>query len=237
MRDQYAGDVSDYFKFALLRRLASSVKRLAVCWYYVPSPDGPVNGRHVGWWQEDGWAALDPELSQALSSLSTRSIIALEESSIWPRDVIFHGAPVPQSTGRLAWGVEKRSVLEAADLVFLDPDNGLGNSIKHATLSEVRLLRKQGRTIVFITFPGRKNHVDQLRDLHEALRVDCGVEQCVTLRISAMMPSNDGSSRSPRIRWFTVVDGDEEMTAELMNFSASLNALPHVKAEVSGQDS
>ena len=57
--------------------------------------------------------------------------------------------------GRSAWGARKRSALDGADIVFLDPDNGIGGETqKHATFSEIRLLRKPGRAIVFITFLG-----------------------------------------------------------------------------------
>jgi len=64
--------------------------------------------------------------------------------------------PVPPRTERSAWGTRKRSALDGADIVFLDPDNGLGGETqKHATFAEIRLLRKPERAIVFITFPGR----------------------------------------------------------------------------------
>jgi len=63
---------------------------------------------------------------------------------------------MPPRIERGAWGARKRVALDDADIVFLDPDNELGGETeKHATFSEVRLLRKPGRAIVFITFPGR----------------------------------------------------------------------------------
>ena len=40
MRDQYAGDVSDVLKFALLRALARQDRTLGVAWYYAPGDDG-----------------------------------------------------------------------------------------------------------------------------------------------------------------------------------------------------
>jgi hypothetical protein len=58
--------------------------------------------------------------------------------------------------------------------VVLDPDNGIGEETrKHATFSEVRLLRKPGRAIVFITFRGRKmTHDALLQELHEQLMAE-----------------------------------------------------------------
>ncbi|WP_155268936.1 hypothetical protein [Brucella intermedia] len=45
MRDQYAGEVSDVLKFALLRALARQDRTLGVVWYYAPGDDG----RHLEW--------------------------------------------------------------------------------------------------------------------------------------------------------------------------------------------
>jgi hypothetical protein len=230
MRDQYAGDVHDYFKFALLRRLATTSKTLGVCWYYVPESDNPFNGRHVDWWKEDGWDALDPVLSEALSNLPTRTIAALEASGVWPPGVIFHNVPIPSSIGRLAWAAHKRTSLEAANLIFLDPDNGVGETLRHASLSEIKLLRRSDRTILFITFPPRSK--DALRKLHSALEIDCGVNRIQTLKICAMLPRRDASGRTPSIRWFTVVDPDELVAIALTDFLGALNKLPNVKADL-----
>ena len=44
--------------------------------------------------------------------------------------------------------MRKRSALDGADIVFLDPDNGIGGDTeKHATFAEIRLLRQRGRAI------------------------------------------------------------------------------------------
>ncbi|MGJ4935142.1 hypothetical protein [Bradyrhizobium sp. HKCCYLRH3083] len=70
---------------------------------------------------------------------------------------------------RGTWGARKRTAFDGADIVFLDPDNGIGaDSEKQATLSEIRLPRKPDGAIVFITFPGRTMPHDAiLRRLHE----------------------------------------------------------------------
>ena len=91
----------------------------------------------------------------ALPTLPERSIAALEQAAIWPKGALFHREPMPSRLERSAWGMHKRSALDGANIVFLDPDNGVGaETEKHATFTEIRLLRKPGRAIVFITFPG-----------------------------------------------------------------------------------
>ena len=101
---------------------------------------------------------------------------------------------MPTRGKRSAWGKSKRSALDGADIVFLDPDNGIGKETqKHATFSEIRLLRKPGRAIVFITFPGRSmKHDALLRQLHERLADETDAENIVTLRTSVSVPTAAG---------------------------------------------
>jgi hypothetical protein len=154
MRNQYAGDVSDVLKFTLLRALAGKDRTLGIAWYYAPGDDGRSDGRHLKWRDETAWRALDKALHAGLAALPERSVAALERAMIWPEGALFHREPIPPLAGRSAWGIRKRSALDGADIVFLDPNNGIGEETeKHASFSEIRLLRKPGRAIVFITLP------------------------------------------------------------------------------------
>jgi hypothetical protein len=235
VRDQYAGDVSDVLKFAFLRALAGADRTLGVAWYYAPGDDGRPDGRHLEWRDEAAWRILDANLHRGLATLPERSIAALERAAIWPTGALFHREPVPHRVERSAWGMRKRSALEAADIVFLDPDNGIGaETEKHATFSEIRLLRRPGRAIVFITFPGRSmTHNALLRQLHERLVVEMDVENVVTLRTNVSVPRAGGSrSYVQRQRWFTVVDPDAELTARAQAFATALASVPRVRARL-----
>jgi hypothetical protein len=238
MRDQYAGDVSDVLKFAFLRALAGADRTLGIAWYYAPGDDGRPDGRHLEWRDEPAWRQLDEELHAGLTTLPSRSIEALERAVIWPKGVLFHREPVPPRAERSAWGTRKRSALDGADIVFLDPNNGLGRETqKHATFAEIRLLRKPERAIAFITFPGRMKHDALLRQLHERLMVEADASKLITLRTNISVPSAAGSrSYVQRQRWFTVVDPDAELTARAHAFSAALASVPRVRARVDVSD-
>jgi hypothetical protein len=234
MRDQYAGDISDLLKFAFLRALAGTDRVLGVAWYYDEGHDRRTDGQHVEWRGERAWQKLDADLHRALSNLPERSVAALEQLAIWPARTFFHRAQVAQGAARTAWANHKRSSLLGADLIFLDPDNGLSQrmSRKHATFEEVEALRQPGRAIVFITFPGRtKPHPELLTDLHERLRIRAQVGFAMTLRTSVAVPSRNGG-RIPRIRWFTVVDPDRILVERVHRFSRHLAALPGVRVHV-----
>jgi hypothetical protein len=233
MRDQYAGDVSDVLKFAFLRALAGSDRTLGIAWYYVLGHDGRADGRHVEWRNEAAWRRLDEELYAGLAALPERSIAALERAAIWPKGAAFHRDPMPPNARRSAWGLQKRAALEDSDIVFLDPDNGLGEmSQKHATFSEVRVLRKPGRAIVFITFPGRSMaHDALLRQLHGRLVAEADASSVVTLRTNVSVPRANGSPYYvQRQRWFTVVDPDVELIARAKVFAKALASIPRAKA-------
>jgi hypothetical protein len=235
MRDQYAGDVSDVLKFAFLRALAGKDRTLGIAWYYAPGDDGRSDGRHLEWRDETAWRTLDEDLHKGLATLTERSIDALERAAIWPRGVLFYREPIPSRAERSVWGARKRNALDSADIAFLDPDNGVGRETeKHATFSEIRLLRKLGRAIVFITFPGRSmKHDALLQQLHEHLSVETGAENIVTLRTNVSLPLAIGSSSYvQRQRWFTVVDPDAELAARAQAFAIELAAIPRVRARL-----
>jgi hypothetical protein len=144
---------------------------------------------------------------------------------------------MPPRVERKAWGTRKRSTLDGADIVFLDPDNGVGGETeKHATFSEIRLLRKPERAIVFITFPGRSmKHDALLQQLHERLMVEADAGNLITLRTNVSVPRTAGSrSYVQRQRWFTVVDPDAELTARAQAFATALASVPRVRARLDG---
>ena len=235
MRDQYAGDVSDVLKFAFLRALAGTDRTLGVAWYYVPGHDGRTDGRHLEWHGEPAWCALDAKLCDGLSSLPERSIAALERAPIWSRGRLFYREPVPSRTERAAWSLRMQAALDGANIVFLDPDNGLGETKKHATSSEIQLLRTPGRAIVLITFPDRTmSHQNQVQRLHEKLRVKANAERPFTLRTTINVLRTDGSrSYVPRQRWFTVVDPDTDLIARARAFAGRLHYIP-VRSQLDG---
>lgn len=232
MRDQYAGDVSDFVKFAFLRSITADNLKLGVAWYYVPDHDGGPDGRHLEWREDLAWKLFDPRLHEGLSRLPNRSVAALERASIWPDGTLFHSDPVPRREERTAWSEAKRRVLEEADVVFLDPDNGIGDiGMKHATFSEVRLLRKPGRAIVFITFPGRSNHQELVQQLHQRLVSEADTDRLLTLRTNVSVPRAPGSPYVvQRQRWFTIVDPSDTLVARSRVFAERLAALPRARA-------
>jgi hypothetical protein len=231
VRDQYVGDVSDLLKYALLRMLASDDRRLGVAWYYNPNCDKRRDGRHSEYLGEDKWVALDANLWSALRNLSKRSVAAVEQLAIWPPTVRFHHEPIPDWRLRAGWAAGMAYLFAKADLVFLDPDNGVGRVGKrHATLDEVRLLRRPGqRALVLIKFPGR-TPFDEQEDVYcDAIRRATGTSRLITLRTYVSVPNSSGG-KVPRFRWFTMIDHDDVLARRFASFADKLNSIPGASA-------
>lgn len=232
MRDQYAGDVSDYLKFAFLRQVAGGSGTLGVAWYFLDGHDGRADGRHDEYLDDPSWAALDPDLFAALKDRPARSVEALERLAIWPGDVRFHRTPVTGSRGREGWAADLVKSLDGVQAVFADPDNGVSRpgvlSPKSATIPEVEALARDGRTVFLIRFPHRvTSHDNQLVDYHGWLRAFAPV----TVRTCVRVPNRNGST-SPRIRWFTALNAGADTRARVDAFAARLNGLPMGSATV-----
>ena len=128
MQDCYAGDIGDYGKFALLRELHEQGLSIGVNWY---KTDAVTSKK-----QEDGrfcipdyLAVYDMGLSSSLRKVfhsqngSERSIKALENEKLIDGALYFSDSvPVEH---RDEWHQHALSKLSGADLVFLDPDNGM----------------------------------------------------------------------------------------------------------------
>ena len=154
MRDQFAGDISDLLKFSFLRSLAGPGAQLGIAWYFVEGLNGRNDGRHREFCTEEKWKNLDEHVWKTLCRLKDLTVKGLEESGVLPPETVFYRAPVPKRADRAGWASIMQRKLATCDLVFLDPDNGLGKSTpRHATIEELKRFCEGSRAIAFIQFP------------------------------------------------------------------------------------
>jgi hypothetical protein len=215
MRDQFAGDITDWLKFSLLRTLAADDRSIGVAWYYIEDC------------AEAKLEDLDAEVADALAAYRERSVSALERLACWKSGTKFFRKHVPHPQFRNLWLEEMRSSLNECDIVFLDPDNGLGNpDALHATLDEIAAMRKSGRTIVLIHFP---NHTEkqylQIASHQEEIARATEAESVFTIKTGVTVQRQNpygANMRLHRSRWFTVIDGDEVIRNRAKEFVAKL---------------
>jgi hypothetical protein len=143
MQHRYVGDVGDFAKYALLRRLAGAASerpvRLAIVWCLHPNESHNGDGRHISYLHRPEFAVLDKGLLCSLRQIvgsGRRSISTVADAKILPEGTIFCDAPacLPKGTPskradrllhRSGWVQICFGLTEASELMFFDPDNGI----------------------------------------------------------------------------------------------------------------
>jgi hypothetical protein len=190
MQNRYVGDIGDYLKLSILRTLSPGY-RLGVAWWLFTDETHNGDGRHVGYLKRpDLWRHLDPELFDALRHVvlsGQRNVRALRApglipGAIYADDVIPTGGPIAQRlSARRAWLAGVQRALEQANVLFLDPDNGLEpagfrptalKSGKSIMLSELRELAMPGRCLIVYHHQSRRRggHYAEIKHCAARLR-------------------------------------------------------------------
>jgi hypothetical protein len=145
VQDKYVGDIGDYFKYGLLRRLMKG-KSLGVFWYLFPDEKEKWDGGHIDYLDDpEKWRSLDPKLFDTLGDLVKnhhRNVASVAQSGLFG-DALFAGErlippkipsgepKIKNSDWRTRWFNSASSYLKTCDLVFADPDNGLCEDDKY----------------------------------------------------------------------------------------------------------
>ena len=167
MRDRFVGDIGDFGKYGLLRALCGGDLRLGVLWYF-------VGDRMTRYLEQPGkFRECDARLFEALRELvgnCQRSVATIEERGILPRDTVFFRKPVPtQAEERREWAQRASTEMEHCDLVFLDPDNGIGGdpprngrlSAQYVYYDDLKPFVRQKRTTVIYHHFGRISRAER----------------------------------------------------------------------------
>lgn len=171
MQDNYVGDIGDYGKYGLLRTLTDTGLTLAVNWYRVipktvSAIQEPANvpirrkqddGKYTDYLNRpDEYRQYDPELFDCLEKLvkGNRCLEALQASGILQAQFFLDELTVKD---RLPWHNKALNQTASADVVFLDPDNGLETETmhcrgtateKHVTWQEAKTYYDRGQSVI-----------------------------------------------------------------------------------------
>ena len=188
MQDRYAGDVGDFGKIGMLRRIEMCGVRIGVNWYLVEDESHNQDGKHVGYLQDCKFVGLDEELRKGLAYLikdNNRSVHQLEELGLLQSNVYYHEV-LKHVTGsfrenRYAWHTSGLRAMSDCELVFLDPDNGLlpqsvsegsRKSIKYALPEEIIDYYRAGHSVVFYSHRTREQLNTYLSRFEELFNSD-----------------------------------------------------------------
>lgn len=128
MQDNYIGDIGDYGKYGLLRTVCAEGLSLAVNWYRVmPKKTGKQDdGKFINYLSKHQcYREYDPELFDRLHKIvlldKDRCLERIERENMF--DAVYFSDEV--CADRAGWHCRALEITKAADVVFLDPDNGL----------------------------------------------------------------------------------------------------------------
>ena len=134
MQDAYVGDIGDFGKYGLLRLIGYNRLKLSINWYYViPSTQGKQNdGKYIEYLSRPNeYRTYDTELFDGLCKLvlhdSDRKLKRIETSCLL--NATYYSKPLQNN--RHLWHTNALLDTQNADIVFLDPDNGLETATMH----------------------------------------------------------------------------------------------------------
>ena len=183
MQNRYAGDVGDFGKIGLLRQIKRSELDIGVNWYLAPDEDHNSDGKHIGYIVDPRYNNCDDSLRDSLKEIvnSKRSVAALENMNLIPDAVYYHEVLCSPSRtfSRRDWHIKALEALSCADVVFLDPDNGLlvksvsagsSKSNKYVAQSEITDYFASGKSVIFYNHRCREQesvYIQRFNWMHE----------------------------------------------------------------------
>ena len=172
MKNQYVGDIGDFGKYSMLRAFIDAGVKVGVNWY-LTEDDGSNGGKFMDYLNKDDMRRYCPEVFDALKGIvgnKDKTVFDIEKSGILPGTIFYseilkpEGTPNDREQERSSWFQESLYELKAAELIFMDPDNGLLESDdatklggqKYVLPSEVESYFIEGHNVVYYCHKGRR---------------------------------------------------------------------------------
>lgn len=194
MKDQYFGDVGDYRKFSILRTFAKEGLEVLVCWMYT-LPDGRSDGRFVEYLSKPEWRSYEPDifdfLHNAVLKDKVRQLSLIEKSGLLTGVSFFSEILREKATNRQVFFEALYKEAKNADLVFLDPDNGIEvasvkagkkNSERYVYWEEMKELFGVGKSLLVYQHFGRQERNAFIQKTAQQVKDKLGAREVITLR-------------------------------------------------------
>ena len=172
MKNQYVGDIGDFGKYSLFRAFAEAGIKVGINWY-LTADDASNDGKFTDYLQKDDLRWYAPKVFDELKKIvdiQDKSVKNIEDSGIVPGAVFYSdlldpsGTPSDRKQKRYAWFCKSVSELEGAELIYMDPDNGLledndpgkRGAEKYVLPDEVEQYYRAGHNVVYYCHKGRR---------------------------------------------------------------------------------
>ena len=176
MQDRYAGDIGDFGKLGLLRKLGCCELAIGVNWYLTPDESHNTDGCHVGYLHKNEFQVCDEVLwstlgimvssgKRTVSDIEKAELLSAEHTRYYNRELDFSSlSKQERQSVREKWHADALDTLSNCDIVFVDPDNGLivrsaegtAKSNKFVLPSEVGDYYRQGSSVIYYQHKARR---------------------------------------------------------------------------------
>lgn len=185
MKNQYFGDVGDYGKYAMLRYLAKDGIKIAVNWY-LTMDDGSNDGKFTSYLEKEEMRRYDPELFDVLKEMvasGNRNISSFSERAVIGNAQYYDAILNDNKQQRVTWHINALEACKDAELVFLDPDNGVTesksgkNSNKFCFPEEIVDYYNAGSNVVYYCQKARRTYEqwEETKGLMQKYLPDCKI--------------------------------------------------------------
>jgi hypothetical protein len=177
MKNQFVGDINDYYKYGLLRILSGfGKKKFGVCWMMTPDRTEYLNDRGK-------WRSFDRVLFDKLRRIvHARTVGEIKKAGILPRARFYEELFKSGSGRQQTYFDEMLRAFSGVDLIFFDPDVGLAPSPsihggKWLHYHELGKAFRKGHSVFVIQFPKREKadwvtrQVKEIREKTRAVRI------------------------------------------------------------------
>lgn len=201
MKNQYFGDINDYRKYGILRGLGGKgTLSTAVCWTLTPD-DSRSDGSRIRYLSEPSeWSRYDPELFAHLRltviGRRVRAVEAIQDARVLPNSRFFDEVLTDNVAERKRYFDRFLRFARGTDLVFFDPDNGLGvksvergerNSSKYVYDEELAVAFRDGHSVLFYQHFPRRPRGPFVQGLVERLAPALGATEAYSFSTSMVV--------------------------------------------------
>ncbi len=179
MKNQYVGDIGDFGKYSLLRAFSENGIKVGINWYLTEN-DESNDGKFMSYLDEESMRRRSPEVFDALKRIAInheKTVGDVQQAGIIKDALYFDdllkttGTPSDREYQRNKWFFKSMDALAEAELIFMDPDNGLleNNDAsrlggeKYVLPDEVEMYYNAGHNVVYYCHKGRRTY-DAWRD-------------------------------------------------------------------------
>ena len=194
MQNRYVGDIGDFGKYGLLRALtgfqaaSDSEPRLplGVVWYLNPNEDDNSDGQFISFLRQTAandkrFRECDPPLYDILRRVveaGHRDLTSIENGDVFPGGTVYYSHSlsyadkeprVDREARRRTWIQEALAITAIAQIVFVDPDNGLSKTAnrfgkkgpKSVFMDDLIPYVHRGQSVVIYHHLGRQGTAEQ----------------------------------------------------------------------------